>query len=56
MKQLIDLMGLNVLVIQTGVLIWGVFEVRLMRFKFLQHMVMYHGEKRRSTDSEEGEV
>lgn len=56
MKQLIELLGLNVQVIQTGVLIWGIFEVRLVRFKFMEHMIAYHGKGRRTDDKEESVI
>lgn len=55
MKQLIELLGLNVQVIQTAVLIWGVFEVRLVRFKFSEHMRQFHGVGRRATDGKDDE-
>jgi len=55
MKTIIELLGLNVQVIQTAVLIWGVFEVRMVRFKFTQHMVIYHGQKRRKEDGDDNE-
>jgi hypothetical protein len=47
MKMLIELLQLNQAIIQTAAFIWMVFEVRLLRHKFEEHLQNYH---RRATD------
>lgn len=50
LDKLLTMWPVSEIDIQTLVMIWGVFEVRMVRFKFDQHLERYHGQKRRKTD------
>jgi hypothetical protein len=63
MKTLIEIFSFNVQVLQVGVFIWGVFEIRAVRReaammvanlieKFDDHLTLYHA--RRKDDAENG--
>jgi hypothetical protein len=53
MKLFLEILQLNSQLLQTAAFIWGVFEVRLLRFKFDEHLTNYHG--RRASDKKDGE-
>jgi len=52
MKTVIDLLQLNIQVLQVGVFIWGVFEIKAVRREFSDHMQIFH--QRRKEDEPNG--
>jgi hypothetical protein len=55
MKSTLEILGLNIQLMTVAAFIWNIFEIRLLRHIFENHMNVYHGEKRRKSDGDDNE-
>jgi hypothetical protein len=55
MKTALDILGLNVQLMTVAAFIWNVFEIRLLRHLFENHMNIYHGQGRRASDGKDNQ-
>jgi len=51
MKTLLEIFSLNVQVLQVGVFIWGVFELKAVRREFADHLKHFHTRRKDDIES-----